>query len=497
MTQLQKQKKIKKQKVSKSIESVESTVESYSPEQFKAYIINLTQTNFYAYCVYYDPDFFTVGKWHLEIFCNSLQKIADGVIKKLIISVPPRAGKSYTLSLFCSWLIGREQNNPNLSIMRNSYGATLAEKFSKDVRAIVKSNKFQSIFGVVSLKDDQAAVEDWAIESASQSTYFCSGVGGAITGKGCNTVGIADDLIKNLEDALSETIIEKTWGWYTSTHKSRFERGCPEVICATRWSNNDPTGKVLEIENDWEVVTIPALDENNKSFCDEIKTTEEYLALKRMLDPFIWESEYQQNPIEAKGLLFPITELNEFTNTDLVSYINKTSTAKEIKFNFDIVTGYTDIADEGSDFLCSVTGKVIDYKVYITDVIYTQNPVEVTIPLVAQQIKQTGQEYHKLESNAGGKLFGTKVKELINIDYSCQVRWEQTTKNKETRILMSSGIIKNYFYFRKDTDPSSDYSKFMKALTSYVRLGKNKHDDAPDAVTGLAELLNKKFVRFP
>lgn len=489
MTKLQKQKKQKSR-------SAEQPIDSYTPEQVKAYIIYLAQTNFYAYCIFMDSKFFTEGKWHLRIFANALQKVADGIIKKLIISVPPRAGKSYTLSLFCSWLIGRGKDNPDTSIMRNSYGASLAEKFSKDVRNIIKSDKFKTIFGELNLKDDQAAVEDWAIDSASQSTYFCSGVGGAITGKGCKTVGIADDLIKNLEDALSETIIEKTWGWYTSTHKSRFESNCPEIICATRWSVKDPTGQVLDLEDDWEVVTIPALDENDKSFCEEVKTTEEYLALRRITDSFIWEAEYQQNPIQAKGLLFPVTELNRFTEKDLQSYA-RTAKAKEIKFLFDIVAGFTDIADEGSDFLCTVTGKAIGHKIYITDVIYTQDPVEVTIPLVAQHIKQTETEYHRLESNAGGKLFGMKVKELVNEDYSCQIKWEQTTKNKETRILMSSGIIKTYFYFRSDFAPESEYAKFFKALTSYVRLGKNKNDDAPDAVTGLAELINKKFIKFP
>lgn len=492
MTKLQKQ----KSKNKRNNNSIESTVESYSVEQYKAYIINLVQSNFYAYCVFMDSKFFTEKKWHLRIFANTLQKVADGFIKKLIISVPPRAGKSYTLSLFCSWLIGRGKNNPDTSIMRNSYGASLAEKFSKDVRSLILSNKFKSIFGEISLKEDQASVEDWAIEQASQSTYFCSGVGGAITGKGCKTVGIADDLIKNLEDALSETIIEKTWGWYTSTHKSRFESGCAEIICATRWSINDPTGKVLDLESDWTVVSIPALDENDKSFCEEVKTTEEYLALRRITDSFVWEAEYQQNPVQAKGLLFPINELNRFNESDLIAY-TKGKSEKEIKYMFDAIVGYTDIADEGSDFLCSVVGKLIGYKVYITDVIYTQDPVEVTIPLVTQQIIKTETEYHKLESNAGGKLFGMKVREQASDEASCQIKWEQTTKNKETRILMGSGLIKTYFYFRDDYSPESDYAKFMKALTSYIRLGKNKHDDAPDAVTGLLETLNKRFIKFP
>lgn len=446
----------------------------------------LLKTNFYAFCVFYDPLFFTEAKTYLFTLCNALQKVSDGIIKKLAISLPPRAGKSYTVSLWCAWMIGRGLSDPATSIMRNSYGQTLAEKFSGDVKQILKSEKFQFVFSV-KMKDGHDRAEDWAIEGSAQSTYFCSGVSGAITGRGCKTAAILDDPIKNLEDALSEVILDKTWNWYTSTHKSRMESGCPEIHIATRWSKKDPIGMVTALEVDeWFLVVIPALTEDGKSFCEAVKTTKEYLELKKILDDFIWEAEFMQNPIESKGLLYPINELNRFSMSELDKYYKGDN-----KLFFDVLLGYTDIADEGADYLCSVAAAIVGEKVYLIDAIYTQDPIEVTQPLVAAMIIKTEQHLHRLESNNGGKSFGIKIKELVLEELSCNIKWKQTTKNKETRILMKAGLVKEFFYFRNDYEIGSEYDKFIKALTSYVRLGKNKHDDAPDAVTGLAEMIYK------
>jgi len=468
-------------------------------EQTLKYIL---RNNFYAYCRYYDPTFYTLNRPHLQIFCDSLQLITDGKIKKLAISVPPRSGKSYTVSLWCSWTIGRSWNDPDLSIMRNSYGSSLAEKFSYDIRDMIKSDKFLAVFPEVVIKADHSRVEDWAIEGSKQSTYFCAGVGGAITGKGCKTAAILDDPIKNLEDALSEVIIDKTWDWVVSTHLSRLETDCPEIYIMTRWSKKDPIGQRLEKDGvdeskgelkGWVIVRIPALDEKGESFCSEIKTTEEYLDLKKIMDSYIWESEFMQNPVESKGLLFPPEELNYFSINELKKYLDPKQ-----KESFDFVIGYTDTADEGTDYLASGALAAIGDKNYLIDVVFTQEPIEVTEPLVAQLIIATDQTKHRIESNNGGKGFGMKVKELVREAGSfCNVKWAPTSKNKETRILMSSGIVKEFIYFRNDYEVGSQYDLFMRFLTSYVRLGKNKHDDAPDMITGLAEMLSKgRSIRF-
>lgn len=434
--------------------------------------------NFYKFCVYMDPVFFTPGKKHLKIIAEAFQDITDGKIKKLAVSLPPRAGKSYLLSLFCAWMLGRD---PKGSIMRNSYAAKLAEKFSKDIRdGILLDLKFKKVFSGVVISSTNAAVDGWSLSGNTQPSYFCAGVGGPITGFGCNLLACLDDPLKNIEEALSEITIDTVWNWLTSTHLSRLETGCPEIYIATRWSKKDPIGRLTDpyseaYDPDIRVISIPALDEFGNSFCEEIKTTAEYHALKKITEDFIWEAEYMQNPIESKGLLLPIEELLRFS-------------LKEIEGKrFDAIVGFTDTADEGTDYLCSPVGKKLGEYTYITDVVFTQDPIEVTEPLVAQQIIDTKCELMKVESNSGGKGFALNIMKLIKGKSTCDVVFEAQTANKETRILMNAGYIKSHFYFRDDYSPGSDYDRFMRQLTSYVRFGKNKKDDANDAITGMSE----------
>lgn len=438
------------------------------------------RNNFYEFCVFMDPNFFTKGKPHLKTIADAFQEVADGKVKKLTVSMPPRAGKSYITSLFCAWMLGKF---PDGSVMRNSYAAKLAEKFSKDIRdGIIISRKFLKVFPNVSVK---GAIDNWTINTNTQPAYFCAGVGGPITGFGCKTIAILDDPIKNIEEALSETVIESVWNWYTSTHLSRLEIGCPEIHIATRWTRKDPIGRLTDTESeahskDMKIINIAALDENGESFCEEIKTTEEYHQLRKVTEDFIWEAEYMQSPIEAKGLLFPIEELKRFS-------LKEIETKKP-----DGTIGYTDTADKGTDYLCGPIGKKYNEYTYLTDVLFTQDGVEITEPLLAQLIIDTKCDIMKIESNNGGSSYARNIRNLVRPKWKCSIIDEQQTNNKETRILMNAGYIKEYFYFRDDYEPGSDYDKFMRALTSYVKMGKNKHDDAPDALTGLAEFMKYK-----
>ena len=154
---------------------------------------------------------------------------------------------------------------------------------------------------------------------------------------------------------------------------------------------------------------------------------------------------------------------------------------------WDSIIGYTDTADEGTDFLSSLVAPTFGENIYITDVVFTQDPVETTEASVAQMIIDTKCDDMTIESNAAGKSFARNIDSLIEGKSRCTITRILNTKNKETRILMKSGQIKKYIYFRSDYAAGSDYDKFMRYLTSYVKTGKNKHDDAADSVTGLAE----------
>jgi len=370
--------------------------------------------------------------------------------------------------------------------MRNTYAAALAEKFSRDLRdGIMIDEKYKKVFPHI--KKVSGSVENWSINSRTQPSYFCAGVGGPITGFGCG-LAIIDDPVKNIEEAMSETVITGLWNWYTSTHCSRMEKGCPEIHIATRWTRKDPIGRLTDSDSEYykpnmKVISIPALTDEGKSFCEAVKTTDEYYELKRITEDFIWEAEYMQHPIESKGLLYPIEELKRFTMDDL-------KTKKP-----DGIVGFTDTADKGNDYLSSPIGKIFNGFTYVTDVVFSQESVEITEPLVAQMVIDTGCYLMKIEANNGGRQYCRNIRDLIKGKSKCMVVDEHQSSNKETRILMNAGYVKENFYFRSDYELGSDYDKFMRALTGYVKMGKNNHDDAPDSITSLAELI--RYMVFP
>jgi len=322
---------------------------------------------------------------------------------------------------------------------------------------------------------------------ADKNSYFCAGVGGTILGKGCNLAAIIDDSIKNVDEALSEPVLEKKWKWYTSTHKSRLESGCPEIFINTRWSRRDIYGRLdergfFEPENGGKKIVIPALDDKGQSFCPDVKTTKELIDIKNMTDEMIWQAEWQQNPIEAEGILLPIEQLKRFSIDELMA-----DKEKKIVKAPDGIRGRVDTADEGTDYFCSVVSFIYGDKVYIVDVIFTQEGTDITEPLLAQQIIDWHIETDVIETNFGGKSFVRNIKRLVKEGGSkALIKGKFTTRNKETRILMKAAYIKEYFVFRNDYEPGSEYDRFMQSLCSYMKAGKNEHDDANDATTGLA-----------
>lgn len=441
------------------------------------------RNEFWSYCLYMDPKFFTKRPFLKRVsdaFMRVYVAYSNNVIYRLAVSMPPRAGKSYITSLFVSWMFG---HFPEESVMRNTCADPLYNKLSYDTRDIVRSRKYREIFPEIKLKTDKQNVHGWSIEGARQVSYFGSGVGGTVIGFGASMLAITDDLYKSLEDALSDNNNEKTWSWKQGTHDSRIEGNCCSIDIGTRWSANDVLGRLEESRDGKyydEIVRIAALDENDKSFCEDVHTTEYYHELRAETDDAIWMAEYMQEPYEAKGLLFPKSELKRFKLSDIKGR------------QPDGKIGSTDVADEGDDYFSSSFADVFGDKLFISKVVFTKDAVEITGPRLAQAIIDTGIDQMRVESNNGGKIFANDVRRLVKetdrLNKSI-IQSRPTTKNKETRILMKSGWIKEHCYFLDESEyeKGSDYWWFMKWLTMYKKEGGNKHDDAPDSLTILAE----------
>ena len=458
-------------------------------ELLKKEELQSAKDNFWLYCVYMDEKFFVDRAEVLKDIAYAMQSLlyptADyKELDILNISLTPRTGKSYLCSLFVSWIFGKNREE---SIMRCTVTAKLYDKFSRDIKAIMMGEshkgRYKDVFpDIVFLTTPN---EGWTLKDARQGvSYFGSGFEGTIIGFGATLLSIVDDSVADEEEALSENALDKKWGWYGSAMDSREEQGCKKLFIGTRWSKKDIVGRLEELgffdDDRARSIVIPALDEKGKSFCEKVQTTKKLYQKKKILDPVIWEAEYMQHPIEAVGLLFPMDELNKFS-------------MKELR-EADGIMGFTDTADQGTDYLCSVIGRRIGGFTYITNVYFTQEGVEITEPELARMIIDTKCQIMQVESNTSGKPFADNLRKILkNAGCMCRVIFKLSTTNKETRILMNSGYIKEFFYFRNDYKMGSHYDKYMRQLTSYVKLAKDTKDDAVDGTTGLAIYMQRNF----
>lgn len=441
--------------------------------------------HFWLFCLYYDWDFFQKRKFLKEI-AIAFQQVADeynkGKAIKISVSMPPRAGKSYVTSLFCAWWLAKF---PEESVMRNSCTSTLYRKFSYDVRNIIRERKYKSVFPEVELAGDKQNIDGWNLKTSKQVGYFGNGVGGTIIGFGAN-LAISDDLYRNLDDALSETYNDGVIRWKESAHDSRKEKNCPEIYIGTRWTKRDVIGKAIEEGKINIQIKVPALvvgeDGRLRSFCEAVKSTDEYLEIQSSIDDTIWEAEYQQDPIENKGLLFPKSELRYFDINDL----------KEENIEFDYIP--VDPADKGGDNYAAPAMRLIGNKIFVTDVIYNNHGTDLNIPSTIEMAANLKLNAMEVEGNSGWIMAGKEIRKGLNERLpDCEIRIIKAISNKETRILESSAWIKNNVYFRSDYKDLKEYGEFMKHLTSYLREGRDQKDGAPDSLTIGAKYFRKNF----
>jgi predicted phage terminase large subunit-like protein len=436
----------------------------------KLFFQELARRSFWHFCLYMDGEFFR-DRAFLKDVADGFQAIEDGEIKALAVSMPPRAGKSYITSLFCAWTLGR---NPRESVMRNACTATLYVKFSYDVRAIVKSDRFREVFHL-NLSDDKKNLNGWNVDGAKMVSYFGAGVGGTIIGFGASNVAITDDLYRGMEDALSDTTNDRIIQWKESTHDSRFESGCARIDIGTRWARNDVIGRNSADEVYCREIIVKALDEDGNSFCESVMTTEEYEAKKKKTPKHIWMAEYQQQPIDLEGRLFE--NLNTINDEELEEFRGKISGC----------IAYIDVADGGMDYTAMAIGAIMDEKVIIVDYLFNRENTDINIPLAAAKLNKWGVNYCRVESNSMGAMF---ARQLQNHTKSKILPIHNQT-NKITRIIMQSAFIRNFMIFSQVDE--SDCHQFMENVESFSKEGKNKHDDAPDCLAGLAMFIRAMF----
>ena len=408
--------------------------------------------------------------------CDVLQNFMSAPEKVLVVDLPPRHGKSRTLQLFVEWILGHDNT---LKVMTGSYNEMLSSVFAKGVRNAIQELHvdderpvYADIFPGVRIQAGDGAVNRWSLDGG-YNNYLATSPGGSATGFGCNLL-IIDDLIRNAEEAHNELAKEKMWNWFTQTMLSRLEEGGKIVIVMTRWASNDLAGRVLNHYGKDKVlhINMQAVQPDGSMLCEEILSKESCEEKKRAMGLAIWSANYQQEPIDIKGRLY-----------------GRFKTYSDSLPKFKQIRSYTDTADTGADFLCTfVYGVTFQNEAYILDALFTDEPMEVTEPATAKLLHRNNVNVAKVESNNGGRGFARSVERILRQEMGSNktsVQWFTQTQNKQARILSNATWCMEHIYFPEGW--SNRWPELYADLFSYQRTGKNQHDDAEDALTGVCE----------
>ena len=434
--------------------------------------LELARRDFWEFCKLTAPDFYKDDRLYLKDMCYQLQSFYESDEKVLVINLPPRHGKSRTATLFVEWMFG---NNPLMKVMTGSYNETLSTTFAKSVRDTILEEKSEGIlsycdiFPKTQIKRGESSASKWALEGSQQTSYLATSPKGTATGFGCNIM-LIDDLIKSSAEAFNENILLQHQDWFNNTMLSRTENGFKLIIIMTRWATNDLAGYILRSYKGVRHINYKAVQDDGTMLCDGILNREDYEFKTKSMAKEIVLANYQQEPIDVKGRLY----------TQFKTY------SKRVEYKY--ILNYTDTADTGSDFLCSINyGMTFDGDYHIFDILYTNEPMEVTEPLTAKMLTKDNVGCAIIESNNGGRGFARNVKaecKKLNNTHT-NIQWFHQSANKQARIFSNSAsVMANVYYPENWIDK---FPEFAEAMMRYQKEGKNLHDDAPDCVTGVYE----------
>jgi len=447
--------------------------------------LELARREFFFYCNLKAPDFYKKDRSYLVQLCNEFQEFLISDEDVMIVNEPPRHGKSRTAGLLVEWVLGKDQT---AKIMTGSYNETLSTMFSKNVRNDIQEEKadiyrpvFSDVFPGVRIKRGDGAMNLWSLEGG-YNNYLATSPTGTATGFGASLL-IIDDLIKNAEEASNELTKEKHWEWFVNTMLSRLEEGGKIIIIMTRWASDDLAGKALEhfkeIGTKVRHVTMKALQDDGTMLCEDILSRKTYENKIRSMGADIASANYQQEPIDLKGRLY--TSFKTYSRLPVDDSGNSL---------FEGIYSYTDTADEGADYLCSVIWGVYLKEAYILDVYYTKAGMEITEPETAKRFHELKVNRSRIESNNGGSGFARNVRRILGEKYKSNftdVKWFHQSKNKKARILSNATWIMNHVCYPVNWDDK--WPEYYRSMIRYQREGENKHDDAQDATTGVAETM--------
>lgn len=383
---------------------------------------------------------------HLIEIMEALNKVAKGEIEKLVVNMPPRAGKSLTISTFFpSWYL---TNYPDNRIIFATYSGGFAHSFGKRVKEnIVNHPEFE-------VKIDPAMSHATEFEILGHlGGYKASGVGSSITGRGCDIL-IIDDPIKNAEESKSTTMKNKIIDWYESTALTRLEPGGGVVLVQTRWSIDDLTGFLLEKEGeDWTVLNYPALNEKGESFFPQRFSTEQYLKIKKSLSDYWWNALYMNAPVPEGGSFFRPDMIEQYKRLD-VRIVRKCR-------SWDIAT-YDNLDEKRSNYTVGTLLYLLsNNKVCIDNMVRFRGTVgEVERRITDIMSNDDPDTVQVIEQQPG--MAGIALKQHWNqIFRKYPITWVYSNQDKESRALPLANAIETDNFMMRTSNWNKDFIKEM------------------------------------
>lgn len=445
--------------------------------------------DFQAYCMYIewnranDKRFYIPRRKQLLPVAKSLQRLADGDLDLLAVSLPPGVGKTTLALFFLTWLAGR---NPEKPILGGSHSnAFLRGVYDECLRILDPQGEYlwHDVFPNVQIVKTNA--QDMMIDLGTDkkrgkrfATLEFSSIGSGNAGKvRAENLLYCDDLVDGLESALSRERMDKLWNLYATDLRQRKIGDAKELHIATRWSVNDVIGRLEQMygESDRaEFIVVPALNENDESNFDYGNhagfTTAFYHEQRDVMDDASWRALYMNQPIEREGQLYNEDELRRYFELP-----NRTP---------DAILFVCDTKDKGTDYCVMPICYQYGSDFYCEDVVCdNSNPEIVEARLVSKLIEHKAQMGQFESNSAGGKVAEKVQKEVKERGGIAKITTKYTTSNKETRIIVASPYIKEHVLFKDNSIIKKDkeYRKMLNQLCSYTMAGRNKNDDVCDA----------------
>lgn len=418
------------------------------------------------------------AEWFHKVICDSMNDFTfSEVAEYYMLFMPPQNGKSEISSRnLPAFLLGR---NPKLKIAVISYNDNIAKGFGNDIKRIMESAEYKSIFPDTVIGEPGLRKNSNIMETSAGGYVINVGVGGALTSKTVD-IFIFDDLYKGPMDAWSPVYRERVWNFYNTVAETRGHKNEKMLILYTRWHEDDLAGRLLEENKDkWNVNLFQGIKTNefnheldprnsNEILWPERHSYDKYMELKKR-DEIAFEALFQQNPKPQKGLMYP--NHKTYTSLEGVQGVNKC---------------YIDTADSGSDYLSAIFYIESGTFNYITDIYFTKDNMETTYKEISRRLIQNNTRECIIEGNNGGNFFATQVKrELLDNGGRCRIDTFHQANNKISRIYTNSSSVCDYIMFPLDW--KSRYNEAYRSFTRYRKEGGNDHDDLQDALTGTIE----------